>query len=230
MYQILTVTDIKKHPIYAPLWKFMKKAHNAQKRKTNMIAREIPYAVHPLKVLELIVNAGGGQIDNVPIVAAALLHDIIEDTVFDTPAKLIKNITPVLGKEASVQVAETVLQLTNPKGLKSLEKVIWQVQHAREMDTPAKIIKIADQIANILDTVSDVNAWNLNKKKAYINKAEKVIAACYKNIKKADKQQKKMLAGLKKMARKSLKYARFKLAFCKTLPVFTYDKIGLENL
>lgn len=51
---------------------FMIRAHNNVKRK---VTGE-PYAVHPTSVARLVTDAGYGE----PIIVAALLHDVTEDT------------------------------------------------------------------------------------------------------------------------------------------------------
>src|SRR5210317_2166475 len=114
--------------------KFATKAHGDQKRKyTND-----PYIVHPIAVSEIVKTVAHTD----EMVAAALLHDVVEDT--DVTLDQIKD-------KFGSKVAELVGWLTdisrpedgNRKTRKTLDR-----EHSAEAPADAQTIKLADLIHN----------------------------------------------------------------------------------
>jgi len=97
-----------------------------------------PYVVHPIEVSELVASVGGTE----AMVAAALLHDVLEDTgvTFD-----------VLEEEFGTEVAELVLWLTDVSkpedGNRSTRKALDR-QHSAAAPAEAQTVKVADLISN----------------------------------------------------------------------------------
>jgi (p)ppGpp synthase/HD superfamily hydrolase len=114
--------------------KFATKAHGSQKRKYT----GEPYIVHPIAVSEIVKTVPHTD----EMVAAALLHDVVEDTPVT-----IKEIETKFG----TKVAELVGWLTdtsrpedgNRKTRKSIDRL-----HSAEAPAEAQTIKLADLIHN----------------------------------------------------------------------------------
>ena len=103
-----------------------------------------PYVVHPIEVSNIVAEAGGTD----AMVAAALLHDVLEDTkvTFD-----------VLEAEFGLEVAELVLWLTDVSkpedGNRSTRKALDR-QHSAAAPAEAQTIKVADLISNTRSIVA----------------------------------------------------------------------------
>lgn len=116
---------------------FAAKAHAGQKRKYT----GEPYIVHPIAVSDRVRMAGG----TADMVAAALLHDVLEDT--DATVDEVEAIT---NREVAMLVLELTDQYTkdfypelNRKTRKRLE-----AKRLAEVSMPAKLIKLADMADN----------------------------------------------------------------------------------
>jgi len=113
-------------------------AHGYQKRKDS----GIPYIAHPISVMRLLSNIG---ITDTEMLAAAVLHDVVEDTPYELCA-----VTHVFGE----RVATLVSELTNPEGLKGYEnKKAHLKTFAEEASDEAVLIKACDRICNVEDFV-----------------------------------------------------------------------------
>lgn len=97
-----------------------------------------PYVVHPIEVSQLVASVGGTD----AMVAAALLHDVLEDT--DVTVDLLE-------AEFGSEVADLVLWLTDVStpedGNRSTRKALDR-QHSAAAPAAAQTIKVADLISN----------------------------------------------------------------------------------
>ena len=143
--------------------KFAADKHRTQRRKD---AGASPYINHPIDVAEMLVRVG--QVNDPNILAAALLHDTLEDT--ETEPEEIR-------KEFGEKVLSLVLEVTDDKKLTKEERKELQVQNAPHKSDGAKQIKIADKISNLLDIIHSPPAnWSLQRRQEYLNWAERVVA------------------------------------------------------
>ena len=116
---------------------FAAKAHAGQKRKYT----GEPYIVHPIAVSDRVRMAGG----NANMVAAALLHDVLEDT--DATAQQVLEIT-------NQEVLSLVVELTDQYTKEFYPELNRKVRKALEADrlaaasVQAKMIKLADMADN----------------------------------------------------------------------------------
>ena len=126
-----------------------------------------PYINHPIAVASELVGAG---VEDVEVIAAALLHDTVEDT-WATPEDI--------GAQFGPRVQELVEAVTDDKSLKSRERRRLQVVHAPDLDPGAKLIKIADKTANVHDVGHDPPAsWPLQRRRDYLEWTERVVEGC----------------------------------------------------
>jgi guanosine-3',5'-bis(diphosphate) 3'-pyrophosphohydrolase len=109
------------------------------------------------------------------LLAAATLHDVIEDTVGTKKEKkkLIEDIRHLFGDE----VLSVTLEVTDDKSLGKKERKRQQVLHAPLLSDKAKKLKLADKIMNIHDiTFNPPVLWPLKRINRYFDWSEKVVA------------------------------------------------------
>ena len=141
--------------------------HRNQRRKDE---EKTPYINHPIAVAKIISEIG--NIEDPEILAAALLHDTIEDTK-TTPEELIDNF--------GERVCHLVQEVTDEKSLPKLERKQRQIDHAKEISGDAALIKLGDKISNVTDiTNTPPTDWDSNRRLEYFEWAEKVINNCPK--------------------------------------------------
>ena len=142
-------------------WNFSAARHAMQKRKGE--AQE-PYINHLAEVAELVAIATEGQDAN--LVAAAVLHDTIEDT-----ATLSEELVSVFNAD----IANLVAEVTDDKKLNKAERKNLQVEHAATKSKRAKILKLADKTSNLRSLVkSPPTDWSLQRRQEYLDWSLKV--------------------------------------------------------
>lgn len=136
--------------------------HRNQRRKD---VDASPYINHPIALARVLsVEAG---IHDETVIAAALLHDTIEDTE-TTYDELLARFGPA--------VASIVAEVTDDKNLAKAERKALQVAHAPHMPQGAKWVKLADKTCNLRDVASAPPAgWPLRRRQAYFDWAKAVI-------------------------------------------------------
>ena len=146
---------------------FSAQKHSTQRRKDENAS---PYINHPISVALAIAQIGG--VDDPEILAAALLHDTLEDTE-TTPEEL--------EDEFGKKVCEYVLDVTDDKTLPKDERKRRQIEHAKKISNGAALIKLGDKISNVTDVINNPpEDWDNNRRKEYLDWAEKVIENCPK--------------------------------------------------
>jgi guanosine-3',5'-bis(diphosphate) 3'-pyrophosphohydrolase len=136
--------------------------HRDQRRKD---AQASPYINHPIALAEVL--AGEGRIADIEVLAAALLHDTIEDT--DTsPAEL--------RREFGARIAGIVAEVTDDKNLPKADRKRLQIEHAAGISAGAKLVKLADKICNLRDVADrPPSGWDLQRRQEYFEWAKQVI-------------------------------------------------------
>ena len=127
-----------------------------------------PYINHPIMVVHLMAGIGG--ITDIEALQAGMLHDTIEDTDA-TPEEVEER----FGRA----VRDLVMEVTDDKTLLKDERKRLQIEHAPHLSPPAKVIKLADKIANLTDLVNSPPAhWPLERKQAYVRWSGRVVQGC----------------------------------------------------
>lgn len=132
-----------------------------------------PYINHPIQVANLLVNDAGEK--DPALVSAAILHDVIEDTVetFEEKQELIRLIREIFGEE----ILSLTLEVTDDKSLDKKERKRLQVIHAPTLTERAKKLKIADKIMNLRDITNNPPEWWTHERIIeYFDWAEKVVS------------------------------------------------------
>jgi guanosine-3',5'-bis(diphosphate) 3'-pyrophosphohydrolase len=136
--------------------------HRDQRRKD---AEASPYINHPIALAEVL--AGEGGVTDLEVLAAALLHDTIEDTA-TTLEELQKNF--------GERIAGMVAEVTDDKELPKAERKRLQIERAGGISRGAKLVKLADKICNLRDVARrPPEAWDLARRREYFEWAKLVI-------------------------------------------------------
>ena len=137
-------------------------AHAEQFRKDGIT----PYINHPIEVVRILCDS---NIYNEDILSAAILHDIIEDTKFEYCD---------LQEDFGSTIANIVYECTDDKTLPKEERKRLQVVNASKISYEARIVKLADKIANMTDILLDPPiGWSKERRLEYFNWANEVVDA-----------------------------------------------------
>ena len=126
---------------------FAKKAHEGQFRK----GTDVPYIVHPVEAMEIVKTLT----DDEEVIAAAVLHDVIEDTAYTEED---------IRSEFGGRVAELVKAESENKRKGIPEDATWKIRKTetiKEMKTApidAKMICLGDKLSNARAIVRDYEA------------------------------------------------------------------------
>lgn len=138
--------------------------HRNHRRKD---AEASPYINHPIALAHVL--ASEAAIQDAHVLAAAFLHDTIEDT-----ATTAEELLMAFGE----RIAGLVLEVTDDKSLPKAERKRMQVEHAPHLSAGAKLIKLADKICNLRDVRRTPPAdWSLERWREYFDWARRVVEA-----------------------------------------------------
>ena len=143
-------------------------ATEKHKNYTRADEEQSPYIVHPIAVRHILSEVGG--VEDAEVLAAALLHDTLEDTP-TTREELIENF--------GQRVCSLVEEVSDDKTLPKQTRKDLQIQHAPQLSEGAVLIKLGDKISNVTDiTNTPPTNWDSNRRLEYFEWAEKVINNC----------------------------------------------------
>ena len=137
--------------------------HRKQRRKD---LHATPYINHPLALASTLAVEGG--VTDAEVIAAALLHDTLEDT--QTTASELR-------EAFGDRVAAMVEEVTDDPDLDNDDRKQRQIDHAPHLSHGAKLVKLADKISNLRDVADHPpHAWGLQRKREYFDWAARVVA------------------------------------------------------
>uniref|UniRef100_A0A915P392 Protein Wnt n=1 Tax=Meloidogyne floridensis TaxID=298350 RepID=A0A915P392_9BILA len=140
---------------------FAARRHRFQMRRDG----RTPYINHPVGVAYLLTSVG--NITDPATLAAAYLHDTIEDT---------KTTFEELVEEFGTEIAEIVLECTDNTKLSKQERKNEQVEKASKCSHKAKLVKLADKLYNLRDLERHIPpAFGKQGAREYFNWAKKVV-------------------------------------------------------
>jgi myo-inositol-1(or 4)-monophosphatase len=139
-------------------------AHDGQRRKGS----NMPYIIHPTECGFI----AAGITDKTDIIAAAILHDTLEDTEI-TYDYLVKNFNQ--------NIADMVKDITENKRKELSSLVTWEerkkesIKHYKKLDQGTKIILLADKLSNLRSLDEDYKSlgedvwekFNMKKKERH---------------------------------------------------------------
>jgi GTP diphosphokinase / guanosine-3',5'-bis(diphosphate) 3'-diphosphatase len=136
--------------------------HRDQRRKGEDAS---PYINHPIAVANVLANEAG--ITDPVTLAAALLHDTIEDT---------KTTADELNAAFGSEITGVVVEVTDDKNLEKADRKRLQIEHAGSLSRRAQLVKFADKICNVRDiNRSPPVDWTDERRVEYFIWAKKVV-------------------------------------------------------
>ena len=142
---------------------FAAERHRTQRRKD---AEASPYINHPLALASLL--AGEGGVTDATVLAAALLHDTVEDT---------ETSPDEIAERFGADVAAIVAEVTDDKSLHWTDRKRLQVVKAASKSDRAKLVKLADKVCNLRDLATTPPAeWSQERRLQYVRWAKEVVA------------------------------------------------------
>jgi len=141
---------------------FAARKHRDQRRKN---VGQTPYINHPIDVANILLNEA--SVTDEVVLMAALLHDTVEDT--DTTLDELE-------QHFGLAVRNVVAEVTDDKSLPKAERKQQQIEHAGRLSDRAKLVKLADKISNIRDTVdAPPDGWPTARIDEYLEWGKAVI-------------------------------------------------------
>ncbi|HEX2890627.1 HD domain-containing protein [Vineibacter terrae] len=142
---------------------FAARKHAHQRRKG---ANAEPYVNHLAEVAHMLAVAVQGRDAN--LVAAGLLHDVLEDT---------ETTRDELAAAFNDDIAALVGEVTDDKSLPDQERKRLQVERAPHKTDRAKMLKLADKTSNLRDLAASPPAsWSTKRRLAYVRWGRDVAA------------------------------------------------------
>jgi guanosine-3',5'-bis(diphosphate) 3'-pyrophosphohydrolase len=144
---------------------FAAEKHRNHRRKD---VNASPYINHLISAARILAEEG--QVTDMDLIVAAILHDTIEDT---------ETTYAELEAQFGTLVAEIVREVTDDTTLRKAARKQLQEQRAPNASSRAKQLMIADKISNILDIIHHPpSGWSLERRQEYIVWAGRVVAGC----------------------------------------------------
>jgi GTP diphosphokinase / guanosine-3',5'-bis(diphosphate) 3'-diphosphatase len=135
--------------------------HRDQRRKNQEAS---PYINHPIELATVLWAEG---VHDPVVVAAALLHDTLEDT--ETTWQELRG-------EFGEEIADIVGEVTDTKWIKKEARKRLQVARAKHASEAARLVKLADKICNLRDVAAHPPAgWPLERRRQYFDWAKEVV-------------------------------------------------------
>lgn len=148
------------------LLKALSFAADKHSRQTRKGAKTIPYINHPIETARVLAEIG--KESDCALLAAAVLHDTVEDTK-TSPTE----IEALFGAEIRAIVDEVTDDKKLPKPVRKQK----QIETAPHKSNRAKALKVADKICNVNDMVNNPPVgWSINRRLKYLDWAEAVHA------------------------------------------------------
>jgi guanosine-3',5'-bis(diphosphate) 3'-pyrophosphohydrolase len=145
--------------------RFAAEQHRGDRRKGSDAA---PYINHPIIVAEQL--AASGMADDVELLMAAVLHDVVEDTGVSG-----ERLEQLFGP----RVAAAVLEVSDDKSLEKGERKRLAVETIGSKSLAARLIKLSDLIANVHDVIHHPPPWSRARKLEYLAWAERCAQAMH---------------------------------------------------
>ena len=164
-YNILKeAAEQEKYNLLSLLFKalaFSAEKHTKQRRKD---IDKSPYINHPISLANILAQR---WVIDENVLCAAILHDTIEDT---------ETTVEELQEHFGEKITSIVLEVTDDKSLEKSVRKQKQVEHAASISHEAKLVKLADKIANITDIINMPPVdWSSDRKKDYFDWAKAVV-------------------------------------------------------
>jgi guanosine-3',5'-bis(diphosphate) 3'-pyrophosphohydrolase len=150
MYNFCLPFGMSENEILEKVKEYADKAHGNQRRRYS----DDPYIVHPVRVMEIVRD----YVSNVPVLAAALLHDVLEDTD-KTVDDLRTFLTSLMSEKHAEQTVAYVIELTDEFIKKNYPQMNRKSRRFKEAERLADASAEAQTIkyADVLDNAADIS-------------------------------------------------------------------------
>lgn len=152
-------------PGCGPMWRaaasLATRLHDHQYRHDGVT----PYASHCIRVAMTVRDVFG--CDDPATLAAALLHDVIEDTPGDFDE---------IEEATSIEVARIVAALTKNMAMREPQREIAYDQQIAAGPWQGKLIKLADVLDNLADAVADTPGLEGDKLDQHLDRVRRALA------------------------------------------------------
>ena len=147
---------------------FADQAHGSQTRKYSGER----YIVHPVRVMEMVREYS----NDICMHAAALLHDVLEDTAV-TEGEMSKALEKVFSPKDASQVLKLVIELTDVYVKEKYPKINRRSRKEKEAQRLSQVSPDAQTIkyADILDNVKDNFSQDTDSERLYICEAKELL-------------------------------------------------------
>lgn len=160
-------TKLPDHPLIRDAFALAEQYHDGQFRK-GATEPLLPYIHHPVAVAHKIAEACGDAVKP-ELIAAALCHDLVEDTAATDD---------IIRSQLGDAVADYVAEVTDPPDLKGAALRANQIDRAPDMSPGAKALKMSDRIENLYSMAYDApDEWNFYTRTKYIENSIKLYDA-----------------------------------------------------
>lgn len=136
--------------------------HSTERRKDSL---QTPYINHPIGVANILANEG--DVQDLNVLMAALLHDTVEDT----------NTTLIeIEENFGEEIRKIVEEVTDDKSLGKSDRKRMQIEHAKTCSFKAKLVKLADKLYNLRDLERETPVgWTKERVDEYFAWAKMVV-------------------------------------------------------
>lgn len=147
---------------------FADQSHGAQVRKYSGER----YIVHPVRVMEMVREYN----DDLPVLAAALLHDVLEDTPV-TSTEIEAALLQAMEPDQVARTLKLVLELTDVFIRKDYPRLNRRTRKEKEANRLSSVSSDAQTIkyADIIDNVTDIVREDTDFAKVYVSEARKML-------------------------------------------------------
>lgn len=130
------------------------------------------YIKHPVRVMATTREFN----PNLPVLAAALLHDVLEDTPV-SPEEMEKTLSKVMDPGQTAKTMQLVIELTDVYVKKNYPRLNRRIRKEKEALRLASVSRDAQTIkyADIIDNVTDIVNQDVDFAKVFVQEAKKML-------------------------------------------------------
>jgi (p)ppGpp synthase/HD superfamily hydrolase len=130
------------------------------------------YIVHPVRVMEMTSEFS----NDICVHAAALLHDVLEDTPV-TADQMEKALLQVMSDEEASKVIQLVVELTDIYVKENYPRMNRRARKEKEAERLSRVSPDAQSVkyADIIDNIKDLVSQDTNFAKVYVDEAKKML-------------------------------------------------------
>lgn len=197
-YRTKLTAEEMRDPLLRAAFAVAERAHRDQLRgKADRLpdGSRVPYITHPLMVMDILYEMG---VRDSEMLAAALLHDVLEDCKKyrgkkndpndyhhkmheDLLLELDRLIAKPMDAERSAdRIFQLVKEVTKPKIYDEGTKLIAQIEEMQKASLEGKILKIADQIGSMmcrLHAADDPEVFTKDQQREFTKKSTNLVQA-----------------------------------------------------